>query len=59
MSDKHEAKLKAMRAKSHLASTELKAKLEKAHSIEIEDAEGYVQVDLGKMRTTGNHTHRG
>ena len=59
MSDKHESKQKTMRAKSHLASIELKAKLDKARSTAIEDADGYVRVDLVKMRAQGNHTHRG
>lgn len=61
MSDKHEAKQKILRAKAHVASFESKAKPNNARSIEGEakDAEGFVQVDSGKMRERGNHTHRG
>jgi hypothetical protein len=62
MSDKHDSKQKHNRAKAHVGGSEAQPSHEAKNSQidgEIKDAAGQVQEDLGKVRASANHAHKG
>ncbi|HEY3330659.1 MAG TPA: hypothetical protein VGK19_11595 [Capsulimonadaceae bacterium] len=66
MSDKHEAKQKAMRAKAHVGVPEHHAEHQNHTQLndegtegQIKESAGNVQEELSKTRASANHDHQG